>query len=284
VKEIGEYLRQVRTEKNITLDAIQETTKIRKHYLEAIENGNFEAIPGEVYRKGFLVNYANAIGLDGQEVLERYNRLKEPKVEPVEMQVKIEPEIKKEPEVKQEPKTPKKKTNTRIRLKSSANLWVFAAIVLAIIVAWVAIPMIQERTLKLESASNSNAALQPVTKSTPKQQQSVTPSETENPEPTASPEIVSTQIYPAPVTVYAEFSGDVWVQVIADGKAILVEDGQTFHADSPKQVWTAQKELKINIGNPGGIKLSLNGEDLGKIGEWGVSKTITLTPDGLVNQ
>ena len=55
---------------------VQEATKIRLCYLEAMERGDFDQIPGEVYRKGFIINFANAIGLNGQEILQRYYILK----------------------------------------------------------------------------------------------------------------------------------------------------------------------------------------------------------------
>lgn len=282
MKEIGEYLRQVRTEKNISLNDIQEATKIRKHYLEAIENGDFEAIPGEVYRKGFLVNYANAIGLDGQEILARYNQAKQPKIEPNIPEIKKEakPVRKSEKPVKKpEPvidyksvnqpeqvEQVKKKTSTRIRLTNSTHLWVSVVIITVIIVAivagWSVMPLIKESVLKTNQTSNVEKSPAKVPVAAPKPGQNDVPSVSESPEATATPDTVSTQIYPAPVTIKADFSEDVWVQVMSDGKPIFIDDGQTFHADSPTQIWTAQKDITITIGNPAGIKLYLNG-DLG---------------------
>lgn len=72
MRELGEYLRREREARGISLDEIQEITKIRVRYLEAIERGEFADIPGETYVRGFLRNYARAVGLDGQAVLERY--------------------------------------------------------------------------------------------------------------------------------------------------------------------------------------------------------------------
>jgi cytoskeleton protein RodZ len=83
MKEIGAKLRAAREAKNITLLEIQEQTKIRLRYLEAIESGNWEVIPGEVYRRGFICNYANAVGLDGEALLHEYSNAKAPQpVEP----------------------------------------------------------------------------------------------------------------------------------------------------------------------------------------------------------
>jgi cytoskeletal protein RodZ len=72
VFELGQLLRKARLEKNITLESLQETTKIRKRYLEAIEDGNFKVLPGSFYVRAFIKSYAEAVGLDPAEVLEMY--------------------------------------------------------------------------------------------------------------------------------------------------------------------------------------------------------------------
>ena len=51
---IGPILKRVREEKNISLEEISEATKIRVKYLQAIENEQFELLPGAVYAKGFV--------------------------------------------------------------------------------------------------------------------------------------------------------------------------------------------------------------------------------------
>jgi cytoskeleton protein RodZ len=54
MKELGEFLKKTREEKGISLKDIQDRTKIRSRYLEAIEKGEFQIVPGEVYLRGFL--------------------------------------------------------------------------------------------------------------------------------------------------------------------------------------------------------------------------------------
>jgi transcriptional regulator with XRE-family HTH domain len=76
VRELGEYLRNERIRRGYSLKDIQEQTKIRMRYLEAIENGEFQHIAAEVYVKGFLRSYAEAIGLNGWDVVARYQGLK----------------------------------------------------------------------------------------------------------------------------------------------------------------------------------------------------------------
>ena len=72
---IGESLRSTREAKGISLEQAEEDTKIRKRYLQALEDGDYDVIPGQVYAKGFLRNYANYLGLDQEEVMLEYKLL-----------------------------------------------------------------------------------------------------------------------------------------------------------------------------------------------------------------
>lgn len=56
----------------IPLEAAEEKTKIRRKYLEALENEKFGLLPGRVYVKGFLKNYAKFLGLDPNMLVSSY--------------------------------------------------------------------------------------------------------------------------------------------------------------------------------------------------------------------
>ncbi|BDG59445.1 helix-turn-helix domain-containing protein [Caldinitratiruptor microaerophilus] len=73
--EIGRRLREARQARGISLAEVEEQTKIRKRYLEAIEAGADTILPGEVYIKGFIRTYGNFLGLDGAALVEEYKRL-----------------------------------------------------------------------------------------------------------------------------------------------------------------------------------------------------------------
>ncbi|MGX7195880.1 RodZ domain-containing protein [Enterococcus olivae] len=62
---IGDRLRQARLNKNISIDELQKITKIQKRYLEAIEAGEFDRLPGEYYVRSFLREYAAVVGENG---------------------------------------------------------------------------------------------------------------------------------------------------------------------------------------------------------------------------
>ncbi len=76
MKEIGIRLQEARQQKNISLAEASEATKIQEKYLTAMEEGNWEIIPGEVYLRGFLKSYADYLGVDSQELLADYKQQK----------------------------------------------------------------------------------------------------------------------------------------------------------------------------------------------------------------
>ena len=66
---IGERLRQTREEKSLSLDNISQEIFIRVHYLEALEAGDFDALPSQAQARGFLKIYAAYLELDPDEAL-----------------------------------------------------------------------------------------------------------------------------------------------------------------------------------------------------------------------
>ncbi|MCW5749385.1 MAG: helix-turn-helix domain-containing protein, partial [Alphaproteobacteria bacterium] len=65
-------LREARESLGLDLAEVAEDTRIRQHFLEAIESGRFADMPGSVYTQAFLRGYAECVGLDVERVLEVY--------------------------------------------------------------------------------------------------------------------------------------------------------------------------------------------------------------------
>ncbi|HAG06996.1 MAG: Transcriptional regulator, XRE family [Clostridia bacterium 62_21] len=85
VVDVGRRLRETRISLGYTLDDVEEHTKIRKRYLEALEEERFGDLPGRVYAKAFLRTYARFLNLDPEELGAQFD-----KVFPVEKREPVE--------------------------------------------------------------------------------------------------------------------------------------------------------------------------------------------------
>jgi cytoskeletal protein RodZ len=70
---IGSSLREARLRKGLDLAAASEATKIRSRHLLALEEEQFDVLPGQTYVRGFLKTYADFLGLDGQLYVDEYS-------------------------------------------------------------------------------------------------------------------------------------------------------------------------------------------------------------------
>ncbi|WP_119318459.1 helix-turn-helix domain-containing protein [Companilactobacillus formosensis] len=70
--EIGQKLRNARIKKGYTIDDLQQITKIQKRYLIAIEEGQFDHLPGDFYVRAFIKQYSDAVGISSDDLLEEY--------------------------------------------------------------------------------------------------------------------------------------------------------------------------------------------------------------------
>ncbi len=70
--EIGTTLRDARNRRKLDLSEVEEATKIRVRFLRAIENEEWDVLPGDVYARAFIRTYAAYLGLDGERLAEDY--------------------------------------------------------------------------------------------------------------------------------------------------------------------------------------------------------------------
>ncbi len=76
--EIGAQLREARTRARIEIAQMEAQTKIRAKYLRALENEEWELLPGPTYVKSFLKTYGDMLGIDGRQLVHDYKREHEP--------------------------------------------------------------------------------------------------------------------------------------------------------------------------------------------------------------
>ena len=70
--DIGQALRDARTRKRVDMSQVESATKIRAKYLRALENEEWDALPGPTYVKTFLRTYAEYLGIDARSLVEEY--------------------------------------------------------------------------------------------------------------------------------------------------------------------------------------------------------------------
>lgn len=69
---VGTILHAARNRRKVELSEVEAATRIRLRYLRAIENEEWDVLPGGVYTRGFIRTYASFLGLDGERLVEDY--------------------------------------------------------------------------------------------------------------------------------------------------------------------------------------------------------------------
>jgi cytoskeleton protein RodZ len=91
VSEIGNTLREARIRKGLTIKDVENVTKIRTRYLEALEQDDFSVLPGPTFVTAFLRSYASYLKLDAESLVEEYKRQHEPRRSDDQIVLRAEP-------------------------------------------------------------------------------------------------------------------------------------------------------------------------------------------------
>ena len=82
MKDIGNFLKERREARGISLIEVEKDLKIRKKYLQALEKGNVDSIPGKTYLIGYLRNYSKYLGVNEEninQIIQTYHNLEKKK-------------------------------------------------------------------------------------------------------------------------------------------------------------------------------------------------------------
>lgn len=285
--ELGRWLRDAREAKNLSLDGVEKEIRIRSHYLQALEEEAFDRLPGEVCARGFLRNYALFLGLDPEEAIARYRALVPASEEELSTSGPAKLAMEEYVEVP---------LDTQPHRRRPVLIAGILLLVLALLGAgwWYYTTRIQGLpfTFPWQSASlgGSVSSVSPtppsalsmetpgVEPTSPSEEQS-TPAGTTAPLPTststATPSPTATRTRAPTITATATPSGGVnlevelidycWMQVTVDDENVFegfLEVGET-------RTWHARDRIVLRVGNAGGVRARLNGQDLGVLGEPG---------------
>ncbi|MDZ4419415.1 helix-turn-helix domain-containing protein [Bacillus cereus] len=273
--ELGQKLKEAREAKSLSIDQLHEITKIQKRHLVAIEEGNYDVLPGAFYARAFIKQYADAVGLNGEELL-------------VEHQSTIPQSEKREvPQVSTGQKTQEtmQKSSSWPIADHMPKILVALLVIAVGVVIWFVfqaltgkddekVPSAQSEKIEVQKAKDSpldtkkdEVKAEEPKKEEPKKEE---PKKEEQPaQPTGQQEVkvvgttgkVSTLEIHNNKTLELELSGKgaSYVDVKDDaGNVILnatVQEGQIEKRDV-----STLKEVRLNIGNATNVEVKLNGQ------------------------
>ena len=300
---IGDTLREARERQNLSIKDIEKGTSIRALYIEAIEKGEFDKLPGNAYTKGFIRNYANFLKLDADACVRQYNEENNPEeVAAKEAAKRAEEAAEAEQQAAYE-KREAEKSRSRSGIFGSSHrsestkperaaaprqeaprvsISDFESRVESshhrqtLLMGIIAVLVIAAGAYFLFGSDDETASKQPQTKVTTQAKTTTTSSSSQQQQhQQAAAKPVEEKKQYTDVQVSAKFSERCWVSVKADGKTIF--EG-TIDEGTSKD-WKAEKELKITAGNAGAVELTYNGENKGILGGEGevVEKTYALS-------
>lgn len=272
---LGEYLKNQRESKKISLREVAKNTRVREYLLRAIEEDQYHLLPPVTYVKGFLLAYAKYLRLDPNEVLLRYEKVlkgepitptppkpQKPKEkisspEPPKPKEKIPPS--EPPKPKQEilptqPSKPKQKV-----LWNTKQTWVVVGVIVASFIGfYLFFPYPSKPPIEPGSEKPVVEGKPPLVPSPPVAVITPVPEE-------------------KPISLQLKAVEETWVSLQVDNQS---EKEMTFKAGEGISV-QASNWIRILIGNAGGLDLILNGKPLNQFGKSGEVLTLLFTSQGV---
>jgi cytoskeletal protein RodZ len=283
---VGAVLRQERLRQDLSLSDIAGQTRISERYLEAIEQENFESLPGVLFARNFVRQYASALKIDPEPMLAEL-----PKVDIANAPLPDPPA-----------RVRRSKWDSRWTSPLASATWSVLALGAAF-AAWVHFNHPAWSRYYLSQTVSASAAVDqvkpeqvtpppsrkvqetPPTPATPRVENASVP----DPEGAATQPVkpaeaslakteAPTQESPArPIQIVLTAHEPAWVEVVADGKTTF---SGTLQPNDSRAI-AADAQVKLVTGNAGGIGISLNGRTLEPIGPSGQVRTVRLTAEGL---
>lgn len=262
MSELGEVLQKARETKGLSLDDIQDSTKIQRRYLEAIEKGDFDALPGQFYARAFIKRYAEALGMNPEEILSLYSK-EVPTVQQAPEEEEVPPILQKN-QVKQESIVANGKWISR------AIVAVFVLVILSLI--WLAVSSYQSKKdtpalpTKEAPGVNKNSPDNLVV-SPPKTEE--TPAQNTQTNGTLTPIIqdAGKTIWTYELTGASKITiqitsktGDKWLQIKTPTK--VVEEVTLKQGESKSWDITDSNEVSFYMHNATTVEIKINGQTI----------------------
>jgi len=296
---LGKYLRQQRESKKISLREVAKNTKVREHLLEAIEEDQHHLLPPTTYVKGFLLSYAKYLGLNPKDVLLRYRRdlkgepVTPPPTQPQKQEPKGPPKLPTTPkskipplplfEPKQETPLPRPSEPKQKILWNIKQIWVIGGVIaVSFIVFYFFSPYPSklpiEPVLEKPAPEKLPVGPSPPVTAAPAVAEEKPVVEERQPLAPSLPATATTSVpEKKPLSLQIKAIEETWVSLRVDDQS---EREITFKPGEGISV-QASNQLRIIIGNAGGLHLILDEKPLDKFGKSGEVVTLIITSKGM---
>jgi cytoskeleton protein RodZ len=304
VEPFGASLKKERERRKITLEEISASTKISSRMLTALEEEQFDRLPGGVFNRGFVRSYARALGMDEKKTVSSYMAAAGEQAEEKPLDL-TELANAKQKQAK------RRSTKATFRGRTDISWSTVGAAAFLILVAVLAVWGLRSGELaNLKRYLSKSATTFQLRKSSVASAATVSPdrqpadgvagpakadSEPDSPEDSnlasgaddAKPTLVSapagalpiaSSATPAPILLRIKANSDCWLTITADDKPLM--EGQL--AAGEHKTFHATTQITVKAGSIGGLNLSFNGHPLPSQGEIGEVKVLEFDPNGLI--
>ena len=272
---IGNTLRKEREKQKLSVKDVEQATSIRSVYIDALEKGEYDKLPGEVYAKGFIKNYGNFLNLNGEELVRQFimeiSALPAAEENPVAENSKSKNSIAAQ-NIGSKYQSNENKSEEKFEIESESKKYLAAAVAfIAILIGGIFYGFSDSD----EIAQSENNPV-PIVEETPKVEEKIAEVQKPAEVPQTSAPEVQQPVAPPPVegvNLQVTFSGDCWTRVIVDGTMFyegMISAGESFD-------WKGNQSVNVLLGNAGAAQFVMNGQSVGALGAYGdvVEKNFT---------
>jgi cytoskeletal protein RodZ len=239
----GENLRRERELRGVTLAELANATKINPRYLRALEEDQYETLPGGIFGRGFVRSIARYMNLDENHWVGAYATA-----------------------ANQPPETLSRYAPPRLKGPSSRARWSF---VLLLMIFGGGAYLVHDLNLRLQETAGASAPSKPaVTAPEASQAGAVDPAPT-----TVSDSGAALKASSGKLNLQIDIIDDAWLQVNVDGRT----EYEGLMQAGDMRSFRAARQIELVTGNASAVVLTLNSETLAPLGSPGERKTVVLT-------
>jgi cytoskeleton protein RodZ len=263
---IGRLLEHKRKEQGLSLEEVEQATKIRKRYLTGLEHDDYAVLPDAVYARGFLKTYANYLGLDGEAFARELKSTRKPRREQRGIDYNSRPETDFEQPLMSAgglAGTRKRKVSTSAIVTLLVALLVLAAVIGALYFVGRGVQASKDDTPAAPPRQEQQKVADREKSAENRRATEDDGGVEENAEDKEKPAGAGQSVLPDTLQVAIDVKErPSWILIRADGTTAYEQIAQPGFS----QTFEAERELYIKSGDAGAVKVEINGQDVGALG------------------